>query len=552
LLLFLFSLGHALEERSLDHARKSIRALGELAPKTALLQSGSGDIEVPVDRLEVGDRILIRPGVRLPADGVVVAGESTVNQAPVTGESTPVAKRAGDKVYAGSINGEGVLELKVTRPARDSTLAKVVKMIEQAQGQKFPTQRIVDRFTRIFVPAILIGVVVMITVPLLFGVPFRESFLRAMILLVATSPCALVLGPPAAVLAGIARAARSGVLIKGGIHLESLGNLRAIAFDKTGTLTYGHPSVTDIEPWYEFNRTSGELCDTDYKAQRTKILRLAAGVESYSAHPIARAITASARETEIEIPTAQQAESLTGFGARAIIDGLPAWVGNKRMAEMMDASVPVELQTRLDALEEMGKTVVIAGEGQSVVGLIAIADEVRRESHALIEDLKRSGIEKAIILTGDNGQVAHRIAEQIGAIDHRAGLMPEDKVEAVRRLVGEYRQVAMVGDGVNDAPAFVQANLGIAMGGASTDVALETADVVLMADDLSRLPFAIELGRATRKIIRQNLAISIGVIAGLIALSLSGYTSLGLAIGLHEASTVLVVLNAMRLLRFNS
>jgi Cd2+/Zn2+-exporting ATPase len=535
LLLFLFSLGHALEERALDRARAAVRALAELAPKTALVRRNGAEIEMPVEQLEMEDVVIIRPGVRVPADGMILSGQSGVDQSPVTGESLPVDKGPGDKVYAGSINGEGALEAQVTRLAKDSTLARVMKMVEEAQTQKFPTQQLTERFERWFVPGVLVADVLLIAIPPLFGVPFRESFLRAMTLLVAASPCALALGTPAAVLAGVAQAARNGILVKGGAHLENLGRLKAIAFDKTGTLTHGRPEVTDV---------------IAYEGDAAKILRLAAAMESRSAHPLAQAVVRAAQSRELSLPEAGEVESLTGRGLRATIDNQSVLIGSPALMDESGVGISESQRNQLEVLQDNGKTTILVALDSKISGVLALADTLRADAVGSIARLRQIGVGKTILLTGDNGRVAAAIAQQAGVSDFRAGLMPEDKAEAMHSLAQTLGEVAMVGDGVNDAPALANARVGIAMGGAGTDVALETADVALMGDDLSKLPFAVGLGRATRAIILQNLAIALGVIVLLIIASLSGLVSIGVAVIFHEGSTLVVVANALRLLGY--
>ncbi len=538
LLLFLFSLGHSLEERALNRARNAVRALADLAPKTALVRSGSGETETPVDRVALGAVVIVRPGVRMPVDGVVISGESAMDQSPVTGESAPVDKGPGNKVFAGSVNGQGALEVQVTRLAKDSTLARVMQMVEEAQTQKSPTQQMTERFTRVFVPAILIGAVLVIIVPPLLGVPFSESFLRAMTLLVAASPCALALGTPSAVLAGVAQAARHGVLIKGGAHLENLGHLQAIAFDKTGTLTSGRPTVTGI---FSYGVTSED-----------QLLALAAAVESRSAHPLAQAVVAAAQERGLAIPAVTDASAMFGRGTMAEIDGQTARVGSVKLFDEAGMDVSQQQRDQVNSLESEGKTTMLVSLGRQMMGLITVADTQRPGVQTMLAALQRLGVRHTVMLTGDNERVAARVASEIGVTDFRAGMMPEDKVKAVQDMVDRYSTVAMVGDGVNDAPALATATVGIAMGGAGTDVALETADIALMADDLSKLPFAVGLGRATRAIIQQNLIISLGVIAVLVTMAISGVASIGTAIVFHEGSTIAVVLNALRLLGYRS
>ena len=538
LLLFLFSLGHALEERALDRARAAVRALADLAPKTALVRRDGKEQELPVESLQLDDMVIVRPGERIPIDGVILTGNSGVDQSSVTGESLPVDKVPGDNVFASTINGEGALEVKVTRLAKDSTLARVMKMVEEAQGQKSPTQQTVEKFERVFVPAVLILTALIIIVPPLLGFPFRESFLRAMTLLVAASPCALALGTPATILAGVAQAARNGVLVKGGAHLENLGRLKAIAFDKTGTVTHGQPEVTDVVAFQESGWKEADL------------LSLAAGTESRSAHPLAEAVVRAAQTRGLPIHTVDEVESLTGRGLRAVSNGKTIWIGNRKLMDENVVTLSAEALEKAQSFQQSGKTLMWIAEDHSVIGMIALADTLRQEAAPTMRALKQTGVAHIIMLTGDNTRSASAIASEIGLTEFRAELMPEDKLTVIRDLVKEYGQVAMIGDGVNDAPALANATVGIAMGGAGTDVALEIADVALMGDDLSKLPFAVGLGRATRSIIVQNLFISLGVIGLLIITSLTGVVSIGVAIIFHEGSTLLVVVNALRLLGY--
>ena len=533
LLLFLFSLGHALEHMAMDRARKAIEALAELAPKTAMVQRDGAEIEIRVEALQRGDRVIVKPGQRIPADGQVATGNSAVDQAPVTGESMPVDKQVGDKVYAGTINGEGALVVEVTKLARESTLARMVVMVAEAQTQKSPTQRFTDRFERIFVPAVLVGAVLLIALPPLFGFPFAESFYRAMAVLVAASPCALAIATPSAVLSGIARAARGGVLIKGGVHLENLGVLTAIAFDKTGTLTVGRPKVTDV---------------VAVGADETYLLTIAAAVESRSAHPLAQAVVMEAQGRGLIWNEAGEVEAVTGKGLRAQFDGKKIAIGNVKLFDGI--SIPGMVQQHATRLQTEGKTIMLIQADGQFLGVVALADTARIGVKQVLTRLHQIGIRKTIMLTGDNEGVARAIANAVGLDEVKAGLMPEDKVRAMEELGQRYGQVAMVGDGVNDAPAMARATVGIAMGGAGTDVALETADVALMADDLSKLPFAVALSRASRRIIRQNLWVSLGVVALLIPATLFSWAGIGLAVLVHEGSTLVVVANALRLLGF--
>jgi len=536
LLLFLFSLGHAMERRVLDQARNAIRALSELAPKTALVKRQGQEVEIPVDEIKLEDMILIRPGTRIPVDGIVTKGSSAVDQSPITGESNPVDKAISEEVFAGSVNGPGVLEIQVTRLAKDSTLARVTKMIEQAQAQKSPTQQLTERFMGWFVPAVLILDLLLILIPPLFGVPFTVSFSRAMVLLVAASPCALALGTPAAIMAGVAQAARNGVLVKGGRHLENLGRLKALAFDKTGTLTQGKLQLTDIV--------------SANSASEAEVLALAAAVESRSAHPLAKAIVRESDSRQLKLPEVEDVEALTGRGMNARLQNNTVQVGSVQSMKESGIQVPPIILEKVEILTNQGKTTMLVSKGGETLGLLAVADTIRPDTKNTISELHSQGIRKMVMLTGDNPQVAAHIARQIGMDEFRAQLMPEDKVTAVRSLVAQYQDVGMVGDGVNDAPALANATVGIALGGASTDVALETADVALMGDDLTKLPFAVALGRATRNLILQNLVIAMGVIFTLILSALFGWAGLGITVLIHEGSTIVVALNSLRLLKF--
>lgn len=534
LLLFLFNLGHALEGRALDRARRAIRSLADLAPKTAIARRDGAETAVPVDALQIGEVVIVRPGERIPVDGEVLAGRSSVNQAPVTGESIPVEKYPQHKVFAGTLNGEGVLEVRVVKLARDTTLARVQQLVERAQAQKSPTQRWSERVTRLFVPLVLGAAGLMLLLLPLLGVPLAESFARSMTLLVAASPCALAIGTPSTILAGIAQAARNGVLLKGGLHLENLGRLKAIAFDKTGTLTQGEAQVSDViavDPW-----------------KQKQVLTLAAAVESRSAHPLAQAVVREAKAQNLRLPAVRQAVGLTGLGVEAVQAGKQLLVGSHSLLDKRGVALPANLDAQARELEQQGKTVMFIVREGSPIGLISVADGVRPGARQALKELRALDLHRQVMLTGDNALVAASVAQQLGIDDFRSDLLPETKLEALHDLIRRYGVVAMVGDGVNDAPALAAATVGIAMGGAGTEVALESADVALMGNDLSKLPFVVSLGRAARAIIRQNLAISLGMVAVLVALALSGLAGIGLAILLHEGSTVLVVFNALRLL----
>lgn len=537
-LLFLFGLGHAGERYALDRARNAVNALGELMPETAQVKRGDRIVEAPVEELTIGEVVVVRPGDRVPVDGRVIAGESAVDQSPITGESIPVTKTPGSDVFAGTINQDVSLEVQVTRLARDNTLARVMALVAEAQSQQSPTQQFTERFTRRFVPAVLGLVLLVIVVPPTFGwMALRESFYRAMLLLVAASPCALALGTPAAVLAGIAQAARNGVLIKGGAHLENLGALNVMAFDKTGTLTEGRFRVTDLVP---FNGV-GEV----------ELLRLAGAVEQQSNHPLAQAVVRAARARDLALPSASGMENLSGRGVRGEIEGRSVRIGSLKLFREMDGP-PADsgLVDTVRRLEDEGKTTMAVWQAGAFLGVLALADTPRPGARESLRKLLELGVRKLVMLTGDNETVARTVGEAVGVTDVRADLLPEQKLAAIQQLQREHGDIAMTGDGVNDAPALATATVGIAMGGAGTAVALETADVALMADDLGKLPFAVGLSRASRAIIRQNLAISLGVIGLLVLTSVLGMVPLSGAVVLHEGSTILVVLNALRLLGY--
>lgn len=537
-LLFLFSLAHAGEHYALDRARNAINALGELMPSTARVRRGERTVEEGVDRLAIDDVVVVRPGDRVPVDGEIVRGASALDQSAITGESMPVSKSEGDEVFAGTINQESSLDVRVKRLAGDNTLSRVLTLVEEAQSQQSPTQRLTQRFTRWFVPVVLISAVLLTIVPAVAGwLTIQESFYRAMLLLVAASPCALAVGTPAAVLAGIAQAARNGVLIKGGVHLENLGTLQAIAFDKTGTLTSGRFQLTDV---VAVEGVSEE-----------DLLRVAAAVEQQSNHPLALAVVEATEQRKLDLPAANGLENVPGRGVRSSIGGKTVLVGNLDLFREMDEhALPAPLVRVVQQLEEQGRTTMAVSHGGQFLGVLALADVTRPGVAETLQRLIDLGIRRLVMLTGDNSDVARHIGREVGVTDVRAELLPEEKLNAIRGLREEYKKVAMIGDGVNDAPALATATVGIAMGGAGTAVALETADVALMADDLGKLPFALGLSRKGAGIIKQNLAISVGVIALLIVTSVVGLVQFSGAVVLHEGSTILVVLNALRLLGY--
>lgn len=536
-LLFLFSLGHALEHGALERARDAISSLGRLTPKTARVRREGRDQEIAVEELRIGDIAIIRPGDRVAVDGAVRVGHSSVDQSPITGESIPVPKAPGDAVFAGAINGEGSLEVEVSRLARDTTMARVLRMVEQAQAEKSPTQTFAESFERIFVPLVLMTVFVAAVVPPLLGwLTWEVAILRALGALVAASPCALALATPAAVLAGIGQAARNGVLIKGGVHLENLGSLHAIAFDKTGTITRGRPEVVSVAALASYSQED--------------ILRWAAAVESRSNHPLAQAVLRLANERKVTWLSVAEAHAIAGQGVEAQVEKRCVRLGSEKYFGQLGQTVPDQLMAQAKVCGQAGQPTTFIGVDDEVIGMLAFSDTLRPEAAAALEKLRHLGVTSLTMLTGDNHRVAQVVAQQVGIDDFRASLLPEQKVGAIGELKQQHGKVAMIGDGVNDAPALATATVGIAMGASGTDVALEVADVALMADDLSRLPFAIALSRQSRRIIRQNLCIALGVIALLVPATLLGFTRLGVAVIFHEGSTLIVLLNALRLLRF--
>ncbi len=532
---FLFSFGNALQGYTLDKTRNSIRALMELAPSEALVRRGGIEIVLPVEEIRLGDIMLVRPGERIPMDGKVVSGFSSVNQAPITGESLPALKQMGDEVYAGTINERGALDIKVTKLAQDNTMSRIINMVEEAQGQRAPSQQFVDKFSKYYTPAVIGASVLVAVVPtLIFGQPFDKWFYEALGMLLVACPCALVISTPVAIVSAIGSAAKSGVLIKGGMYLEEAGALSVVAFDKTGTLTAGKPQVTDVIS------TNGNSQDD--------ILSIAAAIESRSEHPLGEAIINNAREKGIIIPAVANFEAILGKGAKGEVNGELYQIGNKRF--YTEQRMPLgNVEDQVSRLQSEGKTVMFLGNNEKILGLIAVADVLRSNSKQAIEKLKKAGIKKVIMLTGDNELIARAIADQVGLDDFRADLLPEDKVDAIKDLLSNYGKVAMVGDGVNDAPAMAISTVGIAMGVAGTDSALETADIALMADDLTRLSYVIELSRKTLKIIKQNITFAL-ILKGLILLLvIPGWLTLWLAIIGDMGASILVTLNGMRLIR---
>lgn len=552
-LLFLFSLGHALEHRALGRARRAVEALAELAPDTALVLRDGEMREVPVEQLVVGDRVMVKPDERVPADGFVVEGSSSVDQSPITGESVPVDKSPAPDIaafaadpdripaehvlFAGSINQSNALQMQVTRPSQDSAVARAVKLVSEAQTRLSGTQRFTEKVERRYVPAVLLLVGLLLFAWVVVDEPFADSFYRAMAVLVGASPCALALATPSAVLSGVARAARGGVLIKGGGPLEDLGRVGAMAFDKTGTLTAGKPGLTDL-------RLCGDVSEKE-------LLETAIAVERLSRHPLAGAVTRDGIERLGREPeaAADEVESITGRGIRAKVGGETVAIGKRALFSAIDGvPIPGVVDAMVDELERAGRTTMVVRRGDRYLGVLGLMDTPREAAVRAIARLRTLGVGRLILLSGDNQIVAEAIAKTVGIDEARGDLMPEDKVTAIREL-GEAGGVAMVGDGVNDAPAMANATVGISMGVAGSDVALEAADIALMADNLETLPFAVGLSRAAVRIIRQNLWISLGTIVLLVPAAICGL-KMGYAVFFHEGSTVVVVLNALRLLGY--
>lgn len=532
---FLFSLGNALQAYTMEKTRKSIRSLMDLTPKEALVRRDGKELKLPLVEIKVGDIIVVLPGERITMDGKVLSGTSRVNQAPITGESMPVQKQPGDEVFAGTINEQGSLDIEVTKLVADTTLSKIIQMVEEAQAQKAPSQQFVDIFSKYYTPIVIFTALAIAILPtLLFTQPFIPWFQKALILLVISCPCALVISTPVSIVSAIGSAAKRGVLIKGGAYLEAAGALKAIAFDKTGTLTTGRPEVTDVIP------VGGVLAE--------KIIEIAAAIEKRSQHPVADAILRNAQKHNIQASEGDNFESITGKGAKAEIDGAAYYIGNPRLFE--ENGIPVgQLLPKVTELQKEGKTVMLIGDSKTIFGIIAVADVVREASVAAIKQLKEVGVRKIIMLTGDNEGTAKAISEKVGVDEYYAELLPEDKLTSVKGLITKYSSVGMVGDGINDAPALAAATIGIAMGGAGTDTALETADYALMGDDLSKLPYAIKLSRKALNVIKQNIGFSIVVKAVFLALTFAGMANLWMAVFADTGAALIVIANGMRLLR---
>jgi Cd2+/Zn2+-exporting ATPase len=530
LLILIFALSGTLEGYASARTKRDIEALMALHPEEALVVRDGREARVAASTLVVGDVVIVKPGERISADGRIVEGTSAVDQASITGESMPVDKHPGDEVFAGTINGHGALRILASRAAAETVLARIVQLVQEAQNRRPPAQLFIERFERSYAKVVVVGALLLALVPpLVLGWTFHAALYRSMIFLVVASPCALAAAMMPTLLSALSNGARNGVLFKGSSFIETVGQLGAVAFDKTGTLTTGTPQITDVIA------LDGEEID--------HVLSMAAAVETLSSHPLARAIVAEAKQRGLAVPVATNHESTGGAGAQAIVDGARCVIGKPGMF----ASVPASVLERRLGLEAEGKTVVLVGD-EKVRGLLALRDTVRPEARAAVAELRRLGIRHVVMLTGDGAAAAHAIAAEVGIDEVHADLLPQDKTRVVEDLVRRYGRVAMVGDGVNDAPALAAATVGIAMGAAGTDVALETADVVLTTDDLGKVPYAVALGRRALGVVKQNLVVALGVIVTLVIADLLGRINLPTGVVGHEGSTLLVTLNGLRLL----
>jgi len=533
ILLFLFSLSNAMEFYAVGRTRRAIRALMDLRPREARARRDGKEVVIAVEHLRVGDVIIVRPAERLPADGIVAHGASSIDQSPITGESIPVDVGPGTPVFAGTINQRGSLEIQVTKEAEDATLARIIALVEEAQSAQAPSQRLIDRFGQVYAIVVILGAIAAYAVFIALGFAGNAAFYRAITLLVVASPCALVIATPATVLSAIANAARRGILFKGGVHIERLADVGTVVFDKTGTLTMGRPSVTDVVPLAVTEET---------------LLEVAGSIEQRSEHALAEAIVTACRQRGVALTDPQSFESITGRGVRGVVGTQTVRVGSEQFMRDEAVTISEQVAIHLSLLRVRGKVPILVAN-QILLGILALADTLRPQAYPAIRALRALGIRRIVMLTGDHHQVAEAVASQLEVDEIRAGLLPEQKADVVKGLTRE-GVVAMVGDGVNDAPALATADIGVAMGAAGTDAAMETADLVLMGDDLYRLPEAIQLSRQARRVIKQNLAFAACVIAVLIMLTLAVGLRLALGVVGHEGSTVLVVFNGLRLLRF--
>ena len=531
----LFAISEALERYSTDKARQSIEALMNIAPREALIRRGNKEMLLPVDEIQVGDMMIVKPGQKLAMDGEVIKGTSTVNQAAITGESVPVTKTIGDEVFAGTLNAEGLLEVKVTKRVEDTTLSKIIHLVEEAQAERAPSQAFVDKFASYYTPAIVIlALLIAVVPPLLFSGDWSEWIYLGLAALVVGCPCALVISTPVAVVTAIGNAARNGVLIKGGVHLEEAGAVKAIAFDKTGTLTKGLPVVTDI---------------VTYGGNERELITLAAAIEKGSQHPLASAIIRKATENgwDYNRVTVEAFRSIPGKGVKAKANNAMYYVGNPSLFEELHGSISADRKQKISEMQKQGKTVIVLGTEKEILSLIVVADEVRASSKEIIGILNEMGID-TVMLTGDNPRTATAIGKLVGVSNIKADLLPEDKLDVIKQLRRKHQRVAMIGDGVNDAPALAASTVGVAMGGVGTDTALETADIALMSDDLRKLPYTIKLSQKALTIIKQNITFSLVIKCVALLLIIPGWLTLWIAIFADMGATLIVTLNSLRLL----
>lgn len=537
IVVILFAISEALERFSMDKARQSIRSLMDIAPKEALIRRNNVEQLISVDKIDIDDIMIIKPGQKIAMDGLVINGHSSVNQAAITGESVPVEKQLDDEVFAGTLNEEGVLEVRVTKKVTDTTIAKIIHLVEEAQGERAPAQAFVDKFAKYYTPFIIIMALMIVVVPpLFFGGDWNKWLYQGLSILVVGCPCSLVISTPVSIVSAIGNAAKNGVLVKGGVYLEEIGHLRAIAFDKTGTLTKGKPVVTD------FITTSSDT--------GINYLSIISSLESLSQHPLASAILNEADKTNVDYKSIQieDFQSITGKGLTGIYQNIRYYIGSPKL---FSASVIEETAVKVQyrQFQEQGKTAMYFGTDEQILGVIAVADEVRDSSADVISELHKLSIEHTIMLTGDNTKTAESIGRQLGVTEIKGDLMPQEKLDSIKALRTTYNKVAMVGDGINDAPALAASTVGIAMGGAGTDTALETADVALMGDDLQKLPFIVRLSRQTLKVIKQNITFSLGIKLLALLLVIPGWLTLWIAIVADMGATLLVTLNGLRLMK---
>lgn len=537
IVVILFAISEALERFSMDKARQSIRSLMDIAPKEALIRRNNVEQLISIDKIDIDDIMIIKPGQKVAMDGLVINGHSSVNQAAITGESVPVEKQLDDEVFAGTLNEEGVLEVRVTKKVTDTTIAKIIHLVEEAQGERAPAQAFVDKFAKYYTPFIIIMALMIVVVPpLFFGGDWNKWLYQGLSILVVGCPCSLVISTPVSIVSAIGNAAKNGVLVKGGVYLEEIGHLRAIAFDKTGTLTKGKPVVTD------FITTSSDT--------GINYLSIISSLESLSQHPLASAILNEADKTNVDYKSIQieDFQSITGKGLTGIYQNIRYYIGSPKL---FSASVIEETAVKVQyrQFQEQGKTAMYFGTDEQILGVIAVADEVRDSSADVISELHKLSIEHTIMLTGDNTKTAESIGRQLGVTEIKGDLMPQEKLDSIKALRTTYNKVAMVGDGINDAPALAASTVGIAMGGAGTDTALETADVALMGDDLQKLPFIVRLSRQTLKVIKQNITFSLGIKLLALLLVIPGWLTLWIAIVADMGATLLVTLNGLRLMK---